>query len=104
VVAARGKAPRSHRFGEEAFGFRVDRAEALDLRDGEIGVHASAGRDETRAHSLPRGDDAVAHVRGGLATILAKTLEWDARNVNAKVDAIEHGARELASIALDLVG
>jgi len=103
VIASGGEPPRLDRFGEKVLRFRIDRAEALDLGDREVRVHAATARGETYAHPLTCRDDAVTHVGGPLAALVAEALEGDARNVHPQVDAIEERTRELAAIALDLL-
>src|SRR6266581_3499886 len=103
VIAAGGEPPRLDRFGEKLLRFRIDRAEALDLGDREVGVHAVTARGWTSAHPLTCRDDAVTHVGGSLPALVAEALEGDTRNVHPQVDAIEERTRELAAIALDLL-
>ena len=104
MIAAGGEPPRLHRFGEKALRFRIDRAEALDLGDREVRVHAATARGETSAHALTCRDDAVTHVGGPFPALVAEALEGDARDVHPQVDAIEQRTRKLAAIALDLLG
>src|SRR3989442_11908293 len=102
-VAAGREPPRPDRLGEKAFGLRVGAAEALHLRHREIRVHPTTGRGETLTHSLSRREDSVADVGGALTAVVAQALEWNARDVNAQVDAIEERTGESPAIPLDLV-
>src|SRR5204863_3833529 len=65
--------------------------------------HATARRGEPHAHAFARSEDALAHVRGGLAALVAQTLEGNARDMDAQVDAIEQWTRELSAVTLDLL-
>ena len=75
----------------------------LHLDDGELGIHAPAGRGEAYAHPLARREHPFAHIRGTLAPVVPQSLEGHTRNVHAQVDAVEQWPRELAAIPLDLL-
>src|SRR5439155_8677761 len=103
VVAARREPPGSDRFRQNAFGRRVNGAETLHLDDGELGIHAPAGRGEAYAHPLTRREHPFVHISGTLAPVVPQSLEGYTRDVHAQVDAIEQRPRELAAIPLDLL-